>query len=221
MTDSNFPLQLWDLLTPQVKATLNMLCRPCIDPSMLAYEAVYGPYDWNRFPHAPPGCKAVIYKAPEMHGSWASHGINAWYTGSSLDTFLCPKQGHTIFPALQSSFLNTVKSRFSCGMNTYKKSPMNSSQHYKCLRGNNLVSCLTSNQNWHSPTLSPNEHSCARCTNGCYPRVTFKGCLLFPPLNKRWNKGWTMPPLPTQSGTSWMLLQSWQPLTLLPNGSSN
>jgi hypothetical protein len=53
-TDSDFPLQLWDWLTPQVEATLNMLRPSCIDPTMLAYEAVHRPYDWNHFPLAPP-----------------------------------------------------------------------------------------------------------------------------------------------------------------------
>ncbi len=33
-TNSNFPLQLWDWLTPQVEATLNMLHPSCIDPTM-------------------------------------------------------------------------------------------------------------------------------------------------------------------------------------------
>jgi hypothetical protein len=61
-TDSNFPLQLWDRLTPQVEATLNMLCPLRSDPTMSAYQAIHGPYDWNRFPFAPPGCKAVIYE---------------------------------------------------------------------------------------------------------------------------------------------------------------
>ncbi len=65
MTDSNFPLQLWDRLTPQVETTLNMLRPSRIDPIMTAYEAIHGPYDWNHFPLAPPGCKAVIYEAPE------------------------------------------------------------------------------------------------------------------------------------------------------------
>ncbi len=44
-TDSNFPLQLWDHLTPQVEATLNMLRPSWIDPTMLAYKAIHGPYD--------------------------------------------------------------------------------------------------------------------------------------------------------------------------------
>ncbi len=64
-TDRDFPLQLWDRLTPQVEAILNMLRPFRINPTMLAYEAVHGPYDWNHFPLAPSGCKAVIYEAPE------------------------------------------------------------------------------------------------------------------------------------------------------------
>ncbi len=43
--DSNFLLQLWDHLTPQVKALLNMLRLSCIDPTMSAYKAVHGPYN--------------------------------------------------------------------------------------------------------------------------------------------------------------------------------
>jgi hypothetical protein len=48
-TDSDFPLQLWDCLTPQVEATLNMLRPSQTNPSMSAYKAVHNPYDWNRF----------------------------------------------------------------------------------------------------------------------------------------------------------------------------
>jgi hypothetical protein len=65
IADSDFPLQLWDRLTQQVETTLNLMRPSCIDPTKLAYEALHGPYDWNRFPLAPPGCKAVIYEAPE------------------------------------------------------------------------------------------------------------------------------------------------------------
>jgi hypothetical protein len=54
-TDCDFLLQLWDKLTPQVINTLNMLRALCIDPTNLAYEVLYGPYDWNRYPLAPLG----------------------------------------------------------------------------------------------------------------------------------------------------------------------
>ncbi len=44
-TDSEFPLQLWDKLAPQVQNTLNLLQRARINPNILAYEALNGPYN--------------------------------------------------------------------------------------------------------------------------------------------------------------------------------
>jgi hypothetical protein len=64
-TDSEFSLQLLDKLTSQIENTLNLMRASCIDPSMLAYKAIRGPHDWNRFPLAPLGCKAIIYKSPD------------------------------------------------------------------------------------------------------------------------------------------------------------
>ncbi len=88
-TDSEFPLQLWDHLMPQVETTLNLMHRSRIDPTKSAYEVLHGPYDWNHFPLAPPGCKAVIYESPAQRGSWGSRGIDAWYVGPSLDHYRC------------------------------------------------------------------------------------------------------------------------------------
>jgi hypothetical protein len=75
-TDSDFPLQLWDKITPQVQDTLNMMRTSRVDPAKLAYEILNGPYDWNRYPLAPLGCKAVIYEDGDTRGSWASRGVD-------------------------------------------------------------------------------------------------------------------------------------------------
>jgi hypothetical protein len=127
-TDSKFLLQLWDQLTNQVKTTLKMLHPSHIDPSMSAYKAIHGPYEWNRFPLAPPGCKAIIYNAPETCGLWASCGADAWYIGPWMDhyhtgatTILSPKRAPTVSQVWQKSSCSIVKSHSSCGMNTYKK----------------------------------------------------------------------------------------------------
>jgi hypothetical protein len=88
-TDRDFPLQLWDKLAPQVQDTLNLLRASRINPSISAYEALNGPYNWDRYPLAPPGCKAVIYEAPAVRGSWASRGTDAWYLGPSMDHYRC------------------------------------------------------------------------------------------------------------------------------------
>jgi hypothetical protein len=71
-TDSKFLLQLWDRLTPQVQDTLNMLRASRIDPTVSAYKILSSAYNWNRYSLAPLGCKAVVYKDCNTHGSWAS-----------------------------------------------------------------------------------------------------------------------------------------------------
>ena len=88
-TDSDFPLQLWDRLTPQVEDTLNMLRASRVDPTKSAYEILNGPYDWNRYPLAPLGCKAVVYENGDTRGSWASRGVDAFYLGPAKDHYRC------------------------------------------------------------------------------------------------------------------------------------
>ncbi len=66
------------------------MLRPSrLDPTMSAYKALHGPYDWNRFPLAPPGCKSIIYKSSETGGLWVSRRTDAWYVGPSLDHYRC------------------------------------------------------------------------------------------------------------------------------------
>ena len=90
-TDRDFPLQLWDQLTPQVMTCLNLLRPSRIDPTKSAHEILHGPYDWNRYPLAPLGCKAVVYEDGDTRGSWASRGVDGWYLGPSLDHYRCDK----------------------------------------------------------------------------------------------------------------------------------
>jgi hypothetical protein len=88
-TDKDFPLQLWDKLTPQVILTLNMMRASRIDPTKSAHEILYGKYDWNRYPLAPLGCRAVVYEDGDTRGSWASRGVDGWYLGPSKDHYRC------------------------------------------------------------------------------------------------------------------------------------
>jgi len=68
-TDSDFPVQLWDKLAPQVQDSINLLRPSRTNPDHSAYEALEGPYDWNRYPMAPPGTKAIIYDDADSHSS--------------------------------------------------------------------------------------------------------------------------------------------------------
>ena len=61
-TNGDFPIQLWYKLAPQVKDSVNILCQSRVQPNISSYKALEGPYDWNRYPMAPPSTKAIIYK---------------------------------------------------------------------------------------------------------------------------------------------------------------
>jgi hypothetical protein len=51
-TDVDFPIQLWDKLSPQVQDSINLLRRSRIKPNVSTYKALEGPYDWNSYPIA-------------------------------------------------------------------------------------------------------------------------------------------------------------------------
>ncbi len=80
-TDNAFPLQLWDELATQVQDKLNLLRALVSNPAISAFENMNGPYEWGWYPLAPPGCKANLYKAPAVQGSWVSQGTIAWFLG--------------------------------------------------------------------------------------------------------------------------------------------
>jgi hypothetical protein len=88
-TGIDFPIQLWDKLAPQVQDTINLLRRSRINPNISAYEILEGPYNWNHFPLAPLGTKAIIYNDADTWASWAPHGVNAWMLGPSKDHYQC------------------------------------------------------------------------------------------------------------------------------------
>jgi hypothetical protein len=88
-TNANFPIQLWDKLTPQVLDTMNLLRCSRLHPNRSAYKTLEGVYYWNRYPMAPPGTKAIIYKDSTTCTSWEPHGLNAWILGPSKDHYRC------------------------------------------------------------------------------------------------------------------------------------
>ena len=90
-TDVDFPVQLWDQLAPQAQDTLNLMRQSRVDPTKSADKVLEGPYDWNKYPLTPPGCKAIIHEAAESRASWAPRGVDAWYLHPSKDHYRCNK----------------------------------------------------------------------------------------------------------------------------------
>ena len=59
-------------------------------PQLTAISQILnGPYDWNRYPLAPLGCKAVVYEDGNTRGLWASRGVDAFYLGPAKDYYCC------------------------------------------------------------------------------------------------------------------------------------
>ncbi len=60
--DDDFPQHLWDRLLPQTEITLNLIWQLNATPTVSAYAHLSGPFDYNKMPLAPMGCKAQIHK---------------------------------------------------------------------------------------------------------------------------------------------------------------
>ena len=75
-------------MTEQALITLNLLRTSRIDSTKFAYHQLHGhKYNWNAFPMAPPGTRAVVYESPTTRTLWGPRGTNAWYCGPALDHY--------------------------------------------------------------------------------------------------------------------------------------
>jgi hypothetical protein len=88
-TDKSFTIHLWDRLLPQAVITLNMLRTSRINPKLSASTHIYGQYDFNRAPMAPPGTILIAHETPRRRRTWAPHGQDGWYIGLALEHYRC------------------------------------------------------------------------------------------------------------------------------------
>ena len=89
--DKEFPVAEWDRLLVQAELTLNLLRTSRVNPKLSAYAYLFGNFDFNRTPLAPPGTKVIIHKKSKERGSWDYHGVEGWYIGPSLQHYRCIK----------------------------------------------------------------------------------------------------------------------------------
>ena len=68
--DPYFPISHWGILLPQSVTTLNMLRASWLNPKISAYTYIFGKYDFNATPIAPPGKKLVVHSNPYQHLTW-------------------------------------------------------------------------------------------------------------------------------------------------------
>jgi hypothetical protein len=82
-------MHLWDILLPQAVMALNMLKTARINPKLLAATHIFGQYDFNRAPMAPPGTRIIAHETPGRRRTWAPHGKDGWYIGPALEHYRC------------------------------------------------------------------------------------------------------------------------------------
>ena len=74
---------------------------------MSAYEQIYGRYDHNKVPLAPPGIKVLAHIKPDQRLTWAPHAVEGWYVGPAFDHYRC----YTIWviPTRQTRTVNQLE----------------------------------------------------------------------------------------------------------------
>jgi hypothetical protein len=88
-TEKSFPMHLWDRLLTQAFMTLTMLRTSRLNPKLSAAMHIFGQYDFNRAPMAPPGTRIIAHETPSRRSTWAPHGLDGWYIGPALEDYRC------------------------------------------------------------------------------------------------------------------------------------
>ena len=89
--DPDYPVSEWDRLLHQSFITLNLLRTARVNPKLSAYAYLFGNFNFNATPMAPPGTKTVVHIKPEKRPTWGSRGKEGWYIGPSLHHYRCVK----------------------------------------------------------------------------------------------------------------------------------
>jgi hypothetical protein len=58
-----------------------------------AYQYVNGPFDYNKMPLAPLGCKVQMHESANRRKTWDPRALHGWYLGTSPEHYRC----HIIF----------------------------------------------------------------------------------------------------------------------------
>ena len=88
---SNFPINEWDRLLPQAFMTLNMLRQSRINPKISSYTHLFGEFDFNCTPLAPPGTTVTVHSKPTDRGTWDRNRKIGYYVGPGMNHYRCFK----------------------------------------------------------------------------------------------------------------------------------
>jgi hypothetical protein len=75
-TDGQFPTHLWFRLVHQATITLNLFRNSRLNKKLSAYAQVFGPFNFDATPLAPPGTRIVAHEKPKQWATSAAHGVS-------------------------------------------------------------------------------------------------------------------------------------------------
>ena len=88
--DAAFPPYLWGLLLPPAELTINLLRQATANPKISTWEYFNGPFNINKTPLAPVGCRVLIHAKPSTRWSWAYRGAKQGFCmGPALNHYKC------------------------------------------------------------------------------------------------------------------------------------
>ena len=67
--DPNYPIDEWDRLLPQCELTLNLLKTSRANTKLSSWAYLFGAYNFNKSPIAPPGTKNIVHSKPDKRAS--------------------------------------------------------------------------------------------------------------------------------------------------------
>ena len=89
-TPKLFPMDIWDLLLPQILLCLNHMTPFAPNPEVSAYAGIHGgQHDFRAHPIAPAGTRILIQDKPANRASWAPHGVPGFYIGPAHKHYRC------------------------------------------------------------------------------------------------------------------------------------
>jgi hypothetical protein len=109
--NSAFPPYLWNLLLLQAELTLNLLRQATLKPQISEWDFFKGPFNFNKMPLGPAGCRVLIHTNPASCWSWDFRAKNGFYIGPALESYPCFKLVNADTKSQVIS--NMVKSRHS------------------------------------------------------------------------------------------------------------
>ena len=81
-----YPRNRWDLLLPQAEIILNLLLRSP-NPTQLAWDYLFGAYNFDATPMGPAGCHILLHHKPALRKSWDYCTQDRYYIGPALQHY--------------------------------------------------------------------------------------------------------------------------------------